>query len=299
LTKTRALVELLVAGLFWGFGFVGTVWCLRALSPSAIVFYRFAIAFVTGMAFLLWKRKSKSLLLSEMGLSLVPGVFLWLTLFLQTWGLEHTTATNSTFITTLYVVLVPLLNSITGNEKLSWVHWLCVAIALAGTSLIVQVQNLTVLNWGDLMTFGCAIFAAIHIIVIGQRAMKTKDDFAFNTFQSFWMAAFSLVLFPFSSKWSLPALTNEGWIGMLALGFGSSLIAFFLQIRAQKVITPSTISLLFLLESPISCVFAFFLLNETLNGWQWIGAILILLACALISLKERQASLSQAVTASS
>ncbi len=283
MTKSRALIELLIAGLFWGFGFIGTVWCLKALSPSAIICYRFGIAFVTGLIVLKVQKKSSALMINELKLSAIPAVALWLTLFFQTWGLEHTTATNSTFITTLYVVLVPLMNSMTGKERLNWMHWLCVAIALIGTGFIVQVQNIKSLNIGDFLTLICAIFAAVHIIVIGQRAHRTQDDFAFNTFQSFWMAAFSLALLPFSAKWSLPELTTEGWIGLMALGFGSSLLAFYFQIRAQKVISASTVSLLFLLESPISCVFAFFLLNEVLNGWQWLGAVLILVACALVS----------------
>lgn len=286
MTKNRALVELLIAGLFWGFGFVGTIWALRALHPSAIVFYRFGISFVVGIVVLLWQKKSLALLLNEMGLALIPGVFLWLTLFLQTWGLQYTTATNSTFITTLYVVLVPIMHSWTSKVRLSWLHWFCVGLALIGTAFIVQIQNLHSLNLGDLMTLLCAIFAAIHIIVIGQRATKTKDDFAFNTFQSFWMSAFSLLLFPFSNHWNIDALSHEGWIGMMSLGFGSSLIAFYFQIRAQKVLSPSVSSLMFLLESPISCVFAYFLLNETLNPWQWFGAILILAACAVISYSQ-------------
>lgn len=288
LTKQRAILELIVAGLFWGFGFVGTVWTLQGLGPSAVIFYRFLISFITAFLILLWRKTPRSLLLNEMGLALIPGVFLWLTLILQTWGLQYTTATNSTFITTLYVVIVPLMHSWTGQEKLGWAHWLCVALALIGTGFIVQIQNLTSLNGGDLMTFLCAIFAAIHILVIGQRALKTKDDFAFNAFQSFWMAGLSLLCLPFTGKWSLGALNLEGWIGLLCLGFGSSLLAFFFQIRAQKVLSPSVSSLLFLLESPISCVFAYFLLNETLNPWQWLGALFILISCAFVSLSQTQ-----------
>jgi drug/metabolite transporter (DMT)-like permease len=283
LTKSRAVTELLIAGLFWGFGFVGIVWSLKGLGPAAIVFYRFTIAFTVGILVLVAQRKPLSLLKGELKLALIPGIFLWLTLFLQTCGLKFTTATNSTFITTLYVVIVPLLNSITGKEKLNWLHWLCVAIALGGTALIVQIQNLSSLNWGDLLTLLCSIFAAIHILAIDQRIAHTKDDFAFNTFQSFWMAAFSLVLFPFSDRWNLSALPSEGWIGICALGFGASLISFYLQIRAQKVISPSVVSLLFLLESPISCVFAFWLLGEKMNFMQWMGALLILISCGLIS----------------
>lgn len=281
--KTQAVLELTLAGLLWGFGFIGTVWALGFLSPSAILFYRFSIAFVAGLILLVTRKFSLQHFRDDLALSLIPGAFLWLTLIFQTWGLQFTTATNSTFITTLYVVLVPLLRSLTGEERLHWFHWLCVTLALLGTAFIVQIQNLSGLNWGDLLTLLCAVFAALHILVVGQRASKTRSDFAFNTFQSFWVAFFSLLIFPFSSKWSLSGMDNKAWIGILSLGFGSSMIAFFLQVRSQKEISPSVASLLFLLESPASCFFAYLLLSEKLDSWQWFGAGLILMACALIS----------------
>lgn len=286
--KTRALFELTIAGALWGFGFIGTVWCLRFLSPSAILFYRFALSFFVSALFLAAVRLPASIWKNEFKLGLVPGIFLWLTLIFQTWGLQHTTATNSTFITTLYVILVPLLRALAGNERLHWQHWFCVFLALLGTGFIVQIQKISVLNWGDLLTLICAVFAAVHILVIGQRANKTKNDIAFNAFQSFWVAAFALALFPVTSHWSFDSFDTKAWIGIFALGLGSSLIAFYLQIRSQKKISPSVVSLLFLLESPFSCFFAYWLLNEQLSPWQWMGAGLILLACGLISLTKSQ-----------
>lgn len=290
LTRSTAIAELFLAGIFWGFGFIGTVWCLKSLTPSAIIFYRFFIAFAAGILVLAIQKRSLSGLINQLvgeaKLSFWPGVYLWLTLIFQTWGLQYTTATNSTFITVLYVVTVPLMNSMIGKEIIGWIHWLCVVIALGGTALIVNLQNLSTLNFGDLLTLVCSIFAAIHIIAVGIQTLKTKSDFAFNTMQSFWMSIFSLLLFPFTTGWNLLALDEKGWIGLIALGFGSSLLAFFLQVRAQKIISPSVVSLMFLLESPMSCVFAYLLLNETLNGLQWLGAGFIMLACIAISLNE-------------
>lgn len=282
--KVRALLELTLAGALWGFGFIGTVWCLRFLSPSAIIFYRFGISFIVSFLFLLISRQPWDLMKRETGLSLVPGIFLWLTLIFQTWGLQHTTATNSTFITTLYVVIVPLLRALSGTETLQWKHWLCVLLALFGTGLIVQAQKISTHNWGDLLTLICSLFAALHILVIDQRASRTQHDLAFNTFQSFWVALLGLAFFPFSDRWDLSQFDDKAWIGLLALGLGSSLIAFYFQVRAQKKISPSVVSLLFLLESPFSCFFAFWLLGEKLSPWQWIGAGLILIACGLVSL---------------
>jgi drug/metabolite transporter (DMT)-like permease len=279
----RAISELAFAGLLWGFGFIGTVWALAALSPSAILFYRFSIAFVAGFLVLLFSRTSKSVLLSEMKLTFIPGIFLWLTLLFQTTGLQSTTAINSSFITTLYVVIVPILRAFTSKERLHWMHWFCVALAIFGTALIVEIQKMSMLNWGDLLTLICALFAAVHILSVGQRTFRTQNDFAFNVFQSMWVAAFALLALPLSGSWNLSSLDSKAWIGILVLGFGSSLIAFYLQVRSQKKISPSIVSLLFLLESPASCYFAYLFLNEKMDGIQWLGAGLILVACALIS----------------
>lgn len=285
-TKASAVAELSVAGTLWGFGFIGTIWALGSLSPSAILCYRFAMAFAASFLILLIQKTSKADLKNELWLSLVPAIFLWLTLFTQTVGLKYTTATNSAFITTLYVVLVPVLRALSGAEKLHWQHWFCVTLAMVGTGFIVKAHQISALNWGDLLTLVCSIFAAVHILVVGQRALKTRNDFAFNAFQCFWVSLFSLFVFPFSQNWSLAHLDGKVWLGLLSLGFGSSMIAFYLQVRAQKVLSPSVASLLFLLESPSSCLFAYLLLNEQMNFWQWAGAIMILIACALISLAK-------------
>ena len=281
--STRAIAELIFAGILWGFGFIGTVWALRFLGPSAILFYRFAIAFVAGLVLLFIFGTSKSVLLSELKLTFIPGVFLWLTLFFQTTGLQYTTAINSSFITTLYVILVPILRAIVSKERLHWFHWLCVGMAILGTALMVNLQKMSVLNWGDLLTLLCALFAAIHILSVGQRTLRTKNDFAFNVFQSMWIAALALLTWPWTSRWSLNSLDSKAWIGILSLGFGSSLIAFYLQVRSQKKISPSVVSLLFLLESPFSCFFAYLFLQEKLEPVQWLGAAFILAACASIS----------------
>lgn len=291
MTKLTALMELLVAGVFWGFGFIGTIWCLRTLSPSAILFYRFFMAFAVGILILLWQKKSSHFFKSELKIAFWPGVYLWLTLILQTWALQYTTATNSTFITTLYVVLVPLINSFLGKEKIGWLHWFCVLLAFIGTGFIVEIQKINELNLGDLLTLICSVFAAIHIISIGIQTQKTKSDLALNSFQGLWISLFSLLLFPLSGNWKLTeGMDSHSWFGLITLGLGSSFLAFFFQVRAQKIISPSVVSLLFLLESPISSLFAFFLLGEKLNHQQWLGAGIIFCSCLLISFKELRQS---------
>jgi drug/metabolite transporter (DMT)-like permease len=69
----------------------------------------------------------------------LPALLLAGTLILQTWGLHYTTATKSGFITTLYVVFVPLLEALHLRRRISTGLWLCVLGAFVGTLLIVNV----------------------------------------------------------------------------------------------------------------------------------------------------------------
>lgn len=288
-TRYQAILELILAGTLWGFGFVATVWALKILSPTAIIFYRFFGAFLVGILALAVSKIPSKTLKKESTLSLFPGVVLCLMLLFQTIGLESTTATKSGFITTLYVIWVPLFRFFYSKERMGRIYWGSVVTALAGTVLILDWHqtDLSQFNMGDILTLICSFLAAYHIIVVGKRAPLSENDFAFNTFQSLWVAIPCLLILPFSQKgWSLGELDNLAWIGLASLTFGSSLIAFFLQVRAQKVVSPSTASLLFLLESPMSCFFAFWLLNERLSLLQVFGAFLIILACVGISLPK-------------
>jgi drug/metabolite transporter (DMT)-like permease len=103
----------------------------------------------------------------------------------------------------------------------------------------------------------------------------------------------------FAGGFDLMSLSHLGWLGMLALILGSTLLAFFLQVRAQKILQPTVASIFFLLESPLGLAFGFLLLNETLKPLQFAGAALIFFSCVIVALrpekKEHSLSAKQTV----
>jgi drug/metabolite transporter (DMT)-like permease len=290
------LIELTFASVFWGFGFIGTIWALRFLSFPAVIFYRFIGAFLAGALLWLWTRPKWSELKHELELSRGAGFWLAVTLILQTWGLLSTTATKSAFITVLYVVFVPLLAAIFDREKLSLRNTFCLTLALVGTGMIVNLEFSGLSN-GDLLTLGNALAAAFHIRVMGQLAPRSKNHYNFNLFQCFWTALFTLPLLGlelvnehlFKGNWNLEAMDGKGWIGILSLTFGSSLLAFFLQVRAQKKLSATVAAILFLMESPFSAFFAVWLLGDVLSPVQVIGAAIIFISCLAASLPKKMA----------
>lgn len=280
LTKSRAATELVLAGILWGFGFVATVWALQSVSPSVSMLIRFGVSFVLGELIAVYILK-KTWSFDYVKLSFISGSFLGLTLLLQTIGLQYTSATNSGFITTLYVVLVPLFGSFFLRHRFHWLQILCTATALIGTGLMVNLHQL-LFNIGDLYTFICAITAAVQILYIGQIAPKIQDSFRFNNFQSFWSFLLALIFVPFDHMPFRASFDKYSIFGLISLTLGSTLLAFYLQVRAQKVLSASTCSLLLLLESPFACLFAILLLHESMSLSQGIGAFLIL-SSAMIS----------------
>jgi drug/metabolite transporter (DMT)-like permease len=289
--KLFAAGELLLAATIWGFGFVATIWALQSVDPISMSLIRFGIAFIAGMiGFLIWQKTQNNYEATHRAhliLSAGPGIFLSLTIGLQTWGLQFTTATNSGFITTLYVVIVPFLDAVLLKRRVPMIHLLWVAFAILGTALMIQL-HLDTFNTGDALTLGCAFAAAIQITWIGRIHHQIQSPFLFNIYQSLWAAAGTIVLWPFYGGLYWHAPDNKALIGLFSLTIGSTLLAFALQVRAQKIVSPSLASILFLLESPFAAYFAFLLLYEKITTLQALGGVIIFLAAFGATKTERR-----------
>lgn len=287
----RAIADLLFAAVIWGFGFTASIWALKSIDTISMSLIRFGLAFIIGLAiFKLVQMISKKTIsynhFAHFKYSLIPGFLLSMTLGFQTWGLEITTATNSGFITTLYVVLVPIFQKIFLGKKVFPIHALWVGLALLGTALMIQLQ-FNNLNKGDFLTLICAVFAALHIIWIGRVQNTIESAFLFNCYQCFWAALCTLLLIPlYDGELYIRTFDNQALFAMFSLTIGSTLLAFALQIRAQKVLSPSLASVLYLLESPFAAIFAFFLLSEVMSPMRLLGGALIFLSAIGATLTE-------------
>lgn len=283
--QALAVFELLFAGTLWGFGFIAAIWALESLSPLGITTSRFAVAGAVGLLLLAIPKVREGVQRKDFLLALIPGLLINGTLILQTWGLKYTTATKSGFITTLYVMIVPILEMVLKKKKLHFMHWPLVFVAMIGTALIVDLKW-DGFNFGDFLTLLCAFMASAHIFYVGIVSPNVQNSFAFNTFQSFWAAMLALVMIPFIDGPHFKEMTSHAWMGMASLAFGSTLIAFYLQIKAQRVLSASLSSILFLMESPFAMIFAIFILGEVLMGLQFFGAALIFVSAACATLLE-------------
>lgn len=277
--KTIAIFEMLIADAIWGFGFIATYYALPMIGPNAMTALRFFLSLVICFPLIINPiLKNGAREFQFFRLAFWPGTVLGIVLVLQTWGLKYTTPTKSGFITTLYVVFVPFAEVILKRKKkLSVGHMGCVFVALFGTALICEYKG-EAINLGDLLTFGCALMAVVHILLVDSISKKIDSSLVFNCYQSFWGMFPALFLLTFVNE----PFGQFSWISVFGVGWlvvMSTTVGFMLQVKTQKVLAPSLASILFLLESPFAALFSFVFLGERLSWLQWGGGALILVAC--------------------
>lgn len=202
----------------------------------------------------------------------VCGVVLTLSALLQQIGIAYTTVGKSGFITTLYIVIVPLLGRFFLKRTINLLQWLGVLVAAAGMYFICINEAFSI-NKGDMFTLACSLFFAVHILCV-EHFIKGVDGVRLSFIQFFVSAVLNAVLM-FTFETPSIAQFEMTLLPIFYAGVMSSGVAYTLQILGQKHVNVVLASILLSLES----VFA------VLSGWLILGQILTLreiFGCALV-----------------
>lgn len=201
---------------------------------------------------------------------------------LQQAGLESTTAGNAGFITTLYVVLVPVILVIFWRERIHWLSWLGAGIAIIGSLLLSTGGSLRLAS-GDALEMGGALLWGLHVILVS-RAVKHLDVLTFSAGQYIVAGVFNL----FVSRLAAMPLTGLafGWWTVAFIGLISTAVGYTLQVLGQKYAPPTDATILLSMEAVFAAVAGFIFLGETMRLVQLIGCGLILIAVMVTQLKS-------------
>ena len=214
---------------------------------------------------------------------LLCGVFLFLGCALQTAGLRLTSASNSAFITGLYVVLVPLLGSLVNKSKPRPVEIAGAVAALVGTGLMTSVELGLHFNTGDLLTAACALAFAGHIMAVAHYS-RTIDYERLSLYQVGGVALFSWIgaslVEPARVVWS-----GRLWFGLLSTAVFATALSFLLYTWAQKHTTAARSALIFALEPVFAGLTAWVVASEAWSARSLAGAALILAGIVLVEVK--------------
>lgn len=283
----RASVCALLAAFFWGSTFVAQDMAAEAIGPFT---YSASRSWVGGflllfLSLLLRKRTviakehkahyRRDLLLG----GLACGAAMTIAANLQQAGIGNTDPGKAGFITSLYVVLVPIFGLFC-RRRASVVVWISTAIALAGLYLLCVTESLTI-QFSDLLILLCAVFFAIQILLIDR--LPHIHGMHLCCVQLFVVAVVSTVLALIVEKPTMAQIFSV-WGPILYSAVFSSAIAYTLQIVAQKDSNPTVITLLLCLESVFAVLCDLVILGNVPTLREGIGCVLMFAAVILANL---------------
>jgi drug/metabolite transporter (DMT)-like permease len=272
-------VALVVAAACFGVTFVMVKDAVNDVSPAGFIVLRFTIGTAT-LAPFAWVSRRRSArpdpLPSVAKVSVGLGLALAVGYMLQTVGLQYTSASNSAFITGLFVVFTPLIQIGLRHRGLGPVTATAVALAVTGLFLITGASF--DVGAGDLLSLGCAFAFAVQIVMLGTWAPRF-DALVLNTAQ---MAALTVLTLPVLAITGPGRLTGRAWLAIVVTGLACSSLAFSLQVYGQSRTAPTRAALLLSLEPVFAAVTGY----ATGAGLGLVGAFGALLILSGIVVEE-------------
>jgi drug/metabolite transporter (DMT)-like permease len=264
---------------------------LDHVDPVVLVGYRFTLAGVLLGAWLL-ARRAPLLQYWQQGLWL--GFILWILYVAQTIGLGITTASNSGFITGLFIVFVPLVNWLLCRRRTGWVQLAAVGLALIGLWLLTG--GIRGINAGDVMTLAAAVTYALHVIIAGRYMEQRLDPWVLNFQQILVIGVLGLLTA--LVQWALTtgnaapadfgahfAVAGAGaWWTIIFLAVFPTITAYIAQLYGQRVVSPTRAALLFTLEPIFAALFAWTLGGELFRPLSALGGGLMVAAMVISEL---------------
>ena len=281
MTRLHANLALLTAAAIWGSTFVVQHVAMNAVGPHTFTAARFLLGslVVAPLAYAEWKRhRNRGLAPAgrDWAAMVLTGGFLFMGSILQQIGIIYTTVTNASFLTALYVPLVPMLALIILRRAPHWVTWPSAFGCLVGTYFL-SGGNLAALNLGDLWVISSAFFWAGHVLFVGRTVQKTGQPILLAGVQ-FTICTLLAGIAAFVAEDPDLEGIMLAYQGILYAGIVSVGVGFSLQVVGQRHATPAAAAILLSMEAVFAAMAGAWFLGERLDGWGMAGVSLILLS---------------------
>ncbi len=214
----------------------------------------------------------------------VCGTILGMASLLQQTCMQHTSVGKAGFITTLYIMLVPIIGLFM-HRRMGIVKWLCVIVTMFGMYLLCFKEGGRI-NRGDLIVFLGSIMFSFHILSIDHFASRT-DPVRMSCIQFFMAGILSLFCALLFEKISWSGITSA-YIPILYAGILSSGVAYTLQVVAQRDVHPVIASLIMSLESVFAAIGGWMLLHERLSNTEICGCVIIFAAVIVAQIPQKE-----------
>lgn len=292
---TRNSFLLFLAACIWGLAFVFQSKGMEYMDPFTFNGARALIGAFSLLVFVLVRNRvtGKKLRDLDWKITLTAGICCGAALTaastVQQFGILYTSVGKAGFITTLYIIFVPIAG-ILFRRKVSRIVWVAAGMAAVGMYLLCINESFSV-NIGDVLVFICAIFFTAHIMIIDHFSPKT-DGVVISLIQ-FTVCGVICMICAFI--WGEPAWSQitSGISTLLYAGVMSCGVAYTLQIVGQNGVNPTVAALLMSLESVVATItgviafqIGFLKVDQTMTLRQVAGCVIVFAAVILVQLPK-------------
>jgi drug/metabolite transporter (DMT)-like permease len=273
-----AITALIAVTAVWGWTFLIVKDAIARMPVMDFLAVRFSVAAI--VMFLLRPQSLFHISRKMLWRGIVLGILLGMSYITQTFGLQTTSPAVSGFITGMAVVFTPVLSWLLLRRKIGRYTWIAVGLAIIGLAL------LSLHGWafgtGELLTVGCALFVAFHVIGLGEWS-SSHESYGLALIQISTIAVIALLaaapdgimLPPDGSVWGTVGIT-----AVLATAF-----AFLVQTWAQSLISSTLTALVLTMEPVFAGVFSVIAGSEQLTFRLIGGAVCVLVAMLIAQIK--------------
>ena len=210
------------------------------------------------------------------------GILLCFASNFQQFGIKYTSVGKAGFITACYIVIVPIIG-IFLKKKCSPFIWIAVILSLCGLYLLCLTPGEGfAIGKGELLVLICAFLFSLHILTIDHFS-PLVDGVKMSCIQ-FFVCGFLCAIPAVFTEPIVLADIFAAWAPILYAGVMSCGVAYTLQIIGQKDMNPTVASLILSLESCISVLAGWILLNQKLSARELSGCVLMFAAIILAQL---------------
>lgn len=286
------LILLLVAAI-WGLAFVAQRVGMEYVGPFTFNGVRFLLGGISLLPLLFIFRDKNQSQAKSFKDALLPGILAGTVLFiaasLQQIGLITTTAGKAAFVTSLYLVLVPIVGMFIGH-KTSASTWLGCLLAVVGLYFLC-VKDTANIQPGDLWELLGALFWAFHILVIGHFSRRV-DVLKLSWFQTITCSLLSLIVAVLTETIALQTLLAAA-VPLLYGGVCSVGIAYTLQVVGQRNAPPAAAAIIMSMETVFAVIGGFLLIGETMDLVEILGCALMLSGMLVSQIQDLRTARAQ------
>ncbi len=284
---------LIMIAAIWGSGFVAQRAGMETLGPLSFNAARFVLAILSLLP-VWWYQQQRLRRETEQTVEygtvfwaggLLAGTVMFAGFTLQQMGLQYTTAGNAGFITSIYIVLVPLLGLLLGQTTRLYT-WVGIGLAVVG------LYNLSIgpdfsINQGDWLELLGSFFWAVHVLTLGWLSPRLKDLVGLSILQFVVAACWAII----TAQW----LEQPHWadfvtaaVPLLYSGFIVSGLGFTLQLVAQRTVSSSVAALILSGEAVFALIAGWLFLGEDVGSKQLFGCSLMLAGMLISQWPEKK-----------